>query len=319
MGWWQVSADTLARSRFVISPLAETTASLLALERGAAAHPGERRWLDAHQAAYHGYVKEHPDVPWLIRLSLARCWIPGVITVAPAGLDEQAFGDELEQIASLSADFVARDLGEVGVERYPHDLPRKAADLLEWVWANTVRPYWPERRKIIEADIVARTTQLGRGGWAQALSDMRPGLRWLGEGRLQINAYENPPREISGAQLLFVPVTPGAGWVAWDEPHRYAVMYPCSGALAEPARRATAPETLGALLGPARAAILMLLVTPKSTTQLVALTGQGLGSVGRHLQILRAAGLLERGRAGRSVLYRRSPAGDLLVRIQSGA
>ena len=85
MGWWQVSADTLARSRFVISPLAETTASLLMLERGAAAHPGERRWLDTHQTAYRGYVKEHPDVPWLIRLSLARCWIPGVITVAPAG------------------------------------------------------------------------------------------------------------------------------------------------------------------------------------------------------------------------------------------
>ena len=148
---------------------------------------------------------------------------------------------------------------------------------------------------------------------------MRPGLRWLGEGRLQINAYENPPREISGAQLLFVPVTPTAGWVAWDEPHRYAVMYPCSGALAEPARRAAAPQTLGALLGPARAAILMLLVTPKSTTQLVALTGQRLGSVGRHLQILRAAGLLERRRVGRSVLYRRSPAGDLLVRIQDGA
>ena len=25
MGWWQVSADTLAESRFVISPLAEAT------------------------------------------------------------------------------------------------------------------------------------------------------------------------------------------------------------------------------------------------------------------------------------------------------
>src|SRR3984885_3463745 len=220
MGWWQVNADTLARSRFVISPLAETTASLLALERGAAAHPGERRWLDAHRGAYHGYVKEHPDVPWLIRLSLARCWIPGVITVAPAGLDEQAFGDELAQIASLSPDFVAGDLGEVGLERYPDDLPRKSADLLEWVWANTVRPYWPERRKIIEGDIVARTTQLGRGGWAQALSDMRPGMRWLGDGRLQINAYENPPREISGAQLLFVPGTPETGWGARWRPAR---------------------------------------------------------------------------------------------------
>jgi DNA-binding transcriptional ArsR family regulator len=316
VGWWQVNADTLARSRFVISPLAETTASLLALERGTAAHPGERRWLDAHQAAYLGYAKENPEVPRLLRFCLGRRWIPGVITVVPASNDELAFGVEIGQITSLSPDFVAGDLGAVGVKEYPHDLPDKAAELLEWVWENTVRPYWPERRTIIESDIVARTTQLGRGGWAQALSDMRPGLRWLGEGRLQINAYENPPREISGAQLLFVPVTPTTGWVAWDEPHRYAVMYPCSGALADPGRRAAAPETLGALLGSARAAILMLLVTPKSTTQLVALTGLRLGSVGRHLQILRAAGLLERRRVGRSVLYRRSPAGDLLVRIQ---
>ena len=28
MGWWQVSADTLAGSRFVISPLAEATAMI---------------------------------------------------------------------------------------------------------------------------------------------------------------------------------------------------------------------------------------------------------------------------------------------------
>ena len=95
MGWWQVSADTLAGSRFVISPMAETTASLLTLERGTAAHPGERRWLDAHQAGYRDYVKDHPYVPWLIRFCLARCWIPGVITVAPAGHDEVTFGAEL--------------------------------------------------------------------------------------------------------------------------------------------------------------------------------------------------------------------------------
>ena len=42
MGWWQVSADTLAGSRSVISPLAEATASLIVLHRGTAAHPGER-------------------------------------------------------------------------------------------------------------------------------------------------------------------------------------------------------------------------------------------------------------------------------------
>ncbi|HEY6496958.1 MAG TPA: winged helix-turn-helix domain-containing protein [Trebonia sp.] len=320
MGWWKVSADTLAESRFVISPLAETTASLLALDRRRAAHPGERRWLDEHHAAYLGYASDHPAIPALMRIAAGHCWIPSLITAAPASPGELSFDDEVRQIGALTPADVAADLAAIGLRAVGDDLPRQAAALLEWVWVNTVLPYWPTRRRIIEADIVARTTELGRGGWPAALSGMSPGKRWLGDGRLQINALDNPPREISGAQLFFVPVTPATGgWAAWDEPRRYALTYQCSGALAGHGAGAAAPETLAALLGPARAAILTLLDTPKSTTQLVALTGQRLGSVGRHLGILRAAGLLDRGRAGRSVLYRRSPAGDLLVRIQHEA
>jgi len=163
--------------------------------------------------------------------------------------------------------------------------------------------------------VVARTGTLSQGGWAAALADMRPDMRWLGESRLQINAHDYPPREISGAQLLFVPVTPRQGWVSWDAPHRYAVIYPCSGVLAD-ADRAPVPETLGALLGPARAGVLVLLDTPKSTTQLVALTGQGLGSVGRHLKVLLDARLVRRRRARRSVLYYRTAAGEVLVEAQ---
>ncbi|MPY38319.1 helix-turn-helix transcriptional regulator, partial [Streptomyces adustus] len=52
---------------------------------------------------------------------------------------------------------------------------------------------------------------------------------------------------------------------------------------------------------------------PMSTTQLVAVTGQGLGSVGRHLRVLLDAGLVRRRRAGRSVLYSRTPAGEALL------
>jgi hypothetical protein len=74
----------------------------------------------------------------------------------------------------------------------------RAAGLLEWVWTETVLPYWPRRRHIFEADIVARTGQLSQGGWAAALDDMRPGMRWLGENRLQINTHDHPPQEVSG-------------------------------------------------------------------------------------------------------------------------
>ena len=72
-------------------------------------------------------------------------------------------------------------------------------------------------------------------------------------------------------------------------------------------------------LGPVRAGLLVRLDTPKSTTQLVALTGQGLGSVGRHLKILLDARLVQRRRAGRSVLYSRTAAAQVLVQAQAAA
>jgi DNA-binding transcriptional ArsR family regulator len=320
MGWWRVNADTLAGSRFVISPLAEATASLIALERGTAAHPGERAWLDAHQTAYRKRLAGEPVTALLVRAALGRHWIADFLTLAPAGEGEPAFGEELARMRERSPQAARADLtvslgGPLPASLDRSDLPERAADLLEWTWTETVLPYWPRRRQIMEADIVARTRKLSQGGWAAALDDMRPGMRWLGEGRLQINAYDYPPRKIAGAQLLFVPITVGRGWVSWDEPHRYALIYPCSGVLAE-ADVTPVPEALGALLGSARAGVLVLLETPKSTTQLVALTGQGLGSVGRHLRVLLDAGLVQRRRAGRSVLYYRTATGEALLEAQ---
>ena len=326
MGWWQVNADTLAGSRFVVSPLAEATASLIALERGTAAHPGERAWLDAHQPAYQERLAADPVTALLVRAALGHRWIADFLTMAPTGEGEPTddgeptFGEELARMRNRSPEAARADLtvslgGPLPAKLHRSDLPERAADLLEWVWTEAVLPYWPRRRRIMEADVIARTRQLSLGGWAAALDDMRPGMRWLGEGRLQINAYNYPPRRIAGAQLLFVPVTPRQGWVSWDEPHRYAVMYPCAGVLAQ-ADPAPVPEALGALLGPARAGVLVLLDTPKSTTQLVALTGQGLGSVGRHLKVLLDARLVQRRRAGRSVLYYRTAAGDTLLEAQ---
>jgi DNA-binding transcriptional ArsR family regulator len=320
MGWWRVNADTLAGSRFVFSALAEATASLMALERGTATHPGERAWLDTHQPGYRERLAGDQITALLIRAALGRNWIADFLTPTPTGQGEQAFENELARIRETPAEVVRADLtvslsGPLPARLRRSDLAERAADLLEWVWMESVLPYWPRRRRIVEADVIARTAQLSQGGWVAALDGMRPGMRWLGQSRLQINAHDYPPREISGAQLLFVPVTPPHGWVSWEAPHRYAVTYPCSGVLAEP-DRAPVPETLAVLLGAARAGVLVRLDTPKSTTQLVALTGQGLGSVGRHLKVLLDAGLVRRRRAGRSVLYYRTAAGAVLVEAQ---
>jgi len=320
MGWWKVSADTLAASRFVISPLAETTASLITLERGAAAHPGDRPWLDAHRPAYLEYLASDPVTTLAIRAALGRHWIADFLTPAPLGEGEQPFSEELAPIRDTTSEDARADLeisldGQLPAPLRRPDLAVRLAGLLEWVWTECVLPYWPRRRRILEADILARSARLGHGGWVAALDGMSPAIRWLGNGRLQINAHNYPPHDISAAQLLFVPVTSGQGWVSWDEPHRYALTYPCAGVLAE-AGQTPAAAPLSALVGPGRARVLILLGTPKSTTQLVALTGLGLGSVGRHLKILLDGRLVQRRRAGRSVLYLRTQAGDILVNAQ---
>jgi DNA-binding transcriptional ArsR family regulator len=319
MGWWQVNADTLAGSRFVLSPLAETFACLKLLHAGAATHPGERAWLGVHLPAYRKRLAADPVTALLVRCGLGPEWIADFLTPTPYG--DETFEAEVARVREASPQearaHLARSVGGPLPARLADrdDLPERAAALLTAVWEESVRPDWERRRRVLEADVVARTAQLGQGGWAAALDGLRLGTRWLGGNRLQVNLHEYPPREISGARLLFVPVTPKAGWVSWEESRRYAVVYPCTGALAD-VRAATVPEGLGALLGTARAGVLVLLDSPLSTSQLVAVTGQGLGSVGRHLRVLLDARLVERRRAGRSVLYSRTAAGEVLVTAQ---
>lgn len=320
MGWWQINADTLAGSRFVLSPLAETLASLKLLHAGEAAHPGERAWLREHLPGYRARLAADPVTALLVRAGLGRVWTADFL--APTPRDGESVDEGLARVRATPADRARADLvvslagGPLPAALDRDDLPERAADLFAHVWTETVRPYWDRRRRVLEADVVARTAQVSQGGWATVLDELRPGrTRWLGENRLQVNLFEYPPREISGAELVFVPVTPQrqGGWVSWeDDRRRHALVYPCAGVLSGADREAV-PAALGALLGAARAEVLTLLDSPLSTTQLVAVTGQALGSVGRHLKVLLDAGLVERGRSGRSVLYSRTPAGEALL------
>ncbi|MCX3064057.1 ArsR/SmtB family transcription factor [Streptomyces beihaiensis] len=329
MGVWQVDADTLAGSRFVLSRLAETTASLKKLHQARAAHPGERRWLDTYLPAYRARLAADPVTARLVEAAFGAAWNADFITPTPHGAAEDDLDEGLARIRATSPEGVRADLSVSSPGPLPaqvrdaEDPAGRVAELLAWVWRRTVLPEWPRRRRVLEADVVARTRQLTVGGWAAAFSGMRHTMRWRGDGRLQINTHAYPPRDVSGARLLFVPVTPEQGWVSCPEPpgggraDRYAVVYPCAAVLADAGRPAP-PQGLSALIGAARAHVLVLLAGPLTTTQLVALTGQGLGSVGRHLKVLLGAGLVERRRTGRSVLYFRTVAGDALVGAGGG-
>ena len=185
------------------------------------------------------------------------------------------------------------------------------ADLLRWVWRTTIQPEWPRRKRVLQAAVVARTARLSTEGWAGVLRDLAPGVRWLGEGLLQVNAGRFPPRDVRGGDLLFLAADSRSGSVQWQLSDRYALVHPVSGSSAVVS--APVPDALARLLGPTRARVLVHARVPVSTTALTAVTDLPLGSVGGHLRVLLDAGLLERRRAGRSVLHWCSEAGAALV------
>jgi DNA-binding transcriptional ArsR family regulator len=313
MGHWRIGADGLARSRFTVSALTQTLEAVGSLYHGDPV-PSRQAWAREHRPAFQRRLATDPVAAAFVRDSTRPRWIADFITVPPRRGD-RTFHDELRQVRRAPLEAVRRELswgGSLDPALRGRDVVERCADLLEWVWTHTVRPDWPRLRQVFEADILSRTQLLATQGWAAALDGLRPGTRWLGDGRLQINSYDNPPRDITDAELMFIPCTTRRGWVSWDEPDRYAIVYPCTGALAD-VGAVKPPDALARLIGANRGAVLMALVEPRSTSQLVALTGYGLGSVGGHLKILLDADLVARRRSGRSVLYYRTRLGDTLV------
>jgi DNA-binding transcriptional ArsR family regulator len=314
MGTWRIGSDELAQSRFLVSPFIETVGALRMFVRRNPT-PDARDWYRAHVASYRAHLASDPLLQQLVQALLRPRWIADFLTPPPDPAD-RGFDDTLRRVRATPPE-TARVILRDGSGRLPpsllaDDVPDRTARLLEWVWSHTVRAEWPRRRLLLEADVLSRTRQLSLGGWSAALDGLRPGMRWLGDGELRINAYDFPPRSLAGARLYFVPCTGPTGWVSWDGDGRHAIIYPCAGALAEP-EQARSPVALMRLIGANRALLLTLLDRPLTTSQLVALTGLGLGSVGGHLAVLRDAGLVTRRRVGRSVVYVRTPLGKRLV------
>ena len=313
MGDWVIGIDELAQSRFQPSAMIET-ASALATLAGQRPASGLARWADTHRPTFQTRVVDDPFAAALVQAALQPHWTAGIIVIPPQRND-RTFYDELRHVRELPLAHARNGLsinGRLPPPLRTPDLAQRAADLLEWVWTHTLRADWPRRQRLFEADIVSRTQRLAAGGWAAAVTGMRQDIRWLGDGRLRVNAYNYPPLAITDAELMFIPSTHPPVSVTWAEPRRYAIIYPCTGILAD-TPIASRTRALSRLIGSARASVLDQLTEPRSTSQLVALTGYSLGSVGDHLKILLDAELVQRRRSGRSVLYYRTPLGESLA------
>ncbi|WBB68433.1 helix-turn-helix domain-containing protein [Micromonospora sp. WMMD812] len=311
---WQVPVDLLARGRFVISPMTDTVAALRALH--SPRRPWQHAWRRPHVDAYQRMLARRPAVRALLAASFEPRWTADFLTLAPP-TSAPTFAEELAVVAERADEQIRADLratrpGPLADVLCSDGLTEQAVYLLDWVWTHTVRPEWPQRERRLRADIVARTARLSTQGWVGVFNDLQRSVRWLGDGRLEVNAYPAPPLPLDRAdQLVFVPAHCVRGWVVWDQPTRFGMVYPASGILAD----ATPPLSggLDRLIGANRAAILVRLATPLSTSQLAAVTGLSLGTVGDHLRVLLDAGVVAKRRSGREVLYWRTSLGAALA------
>ena len=314
MGTWHIPSDLLARSRFAVSPMADVVEALVTLV--SPRDGSQRAFAGAHRDAFEDMLRAHPGRAALLRHSWRRGWLADFLGLPPTG-PVMGFDEQLEHVARLGDARLRSDLREVGNGPLPRILARPgvtghATGLLQWVWTYTLATDWARRERILRADIVARTSRLATHGWADVVRDLGRDRAWLGDGYLQINRHDNPPRSLrSDSELYFVPVNGHGSFVGWDLPSRYAIYYPVTGALA----RVDSPGLggLSRLVGDNRALVLTALGDPASTTNLTARTGLGLGTVGNHLKVLLDSGLVLRRRSGREVLYWRTALGDGLV------
>ena len=316
MGVWVVNAEVLASSRFSLSPLLETLAVLGQLATGTP-HPAHAAQHRAVATAFQARVSADPFARALLGQVLGNGWMPDFMGRPPRP-SETTFQAEIGRLRATDPDVATADLRRAcGTAALPADArvsdPADAvADLLTWVWQHAVEADWPRRSRVLQADIIGRTTTLSRDGLAAALNDLNPRIRWLGDGRLEINSTQRPARHLDGATLCFIPTSTSTGWVAWDLPSSYAIVYPARGLLGHP-HTAGPRDAVAALLGSRRADLLRALSAPISTSQLHAQIGGAISGVSEHLHVLLDTGLVHRRRSGRNVLYYRSTLGNELL------
>jgi DNA-binding transcriptional ArsR family regulator len=315
----RLSVTDLAEVSFAWSALQETVFSLRAwrLPGRYAAH---LPWL----RALHG-DEDRLDLEMLGALVTERRWVPDFLTPRPTS-PMPDIAAEFAAVRATGLDEMLADLARTyrslpwpAVFATAHDDPAgtldRIATAVERYWEVCVAPWWPRIRAVLEADVVYRSRRLALGGAQALFADLDARVSWHDGVLLVANNHHNTEVTVSGRGLPLTPTLFATGAMTLIDPSGPPMIaYPARGraTVFEPSPPA-APGALAALLGEPRARLLVLLDGPATTTELAYRLAVTPSAVSQQLSVLHAAGLLNRSRSGRTVLYARSRLGDDLV------
>lgn len=312
---------TLARTRIAISPLWETVNSLHLLAR----HPAAVPW------PYADWARRARQLPATAAAIQATGPLhgpyPDFFTPRPPTADP-AIEDELAVVRATPPEVISAQLARhypegtppalAPFERDPAGALQRYADTLLAYWSAAIAPYWPVMRAALDEEVLHRARTLAADGPDALLAGLHDRVRWQRPVLTLVKTYDDSFTWYD-KQLLLIPLIFSRGALAYttDDPDVIGVSYQARGSavLADRPEPEVARDRLAVLVGRGRATVLRELTTPGTTAALAARLGLAPSTVSEHLAALTAAGVVNRRRAGRRVLYGLEPAGLALLAL----
>ncbi|MBN6056504.1 winged helix-turn-helix transcriptional regulator, partial [Nonomuraea sp. RK-328] len=304
----RLTAASVAKVRFAVSPLGETVLALRIL-LGTGGHAAHQPWVRQARPLLAG-ERELP----LLRALIAG-GLPSFLFPVP-GERLPSMATELDLLRATEEDFFRHEYGAVlgmpagEVPETAAVLPR-LADALYRCQELLIAPHWGRIRAVLEADIGRRALTLVDGGAQALFAELHRDIAWDG-GQLVVHGRRTPHSvytvDAGEHGLVLLPSVfnwPNVG-VDKSPVTAASIRYPATGVglLWEPP-----PPTLTGLapvLGHARTQILAALAEPLTTAALATRLGITPSAVSQHLGALRGAGLVSTQRRGRTALHLRT-------------
>lgn len=318
---FRLAPDDVSAIRFGVSPGHELCHAIRVLQRPEE-HPLQWGWLRGARAS------APRDAFDLLSVVIgAEGYFPDFFTASPTWDMQPAH--EFAHLREVAPELMRVDLQkmvvrssgsrQLALQRMLDD-PLRArgmlADAFEQMWHAVLEPVWVQLERILRADIAVRARRIATEGLGGMVASLHRGVSWADDAvRVELRLHREA-LDCRGSGLVLVPsVMASHGCsVLTEPPVQPTVFYPAQGVTETWARDpASAAEALGALLGAARAEILLTAHVERTTSQVASDAGLAISTASHHLGVLRAGGLVASRRDGARVLHLRTPLGEAVV------